>query len=279
MPADRKGHYSQLDGLICRGSGFWAREKLHYIGRYMDIFNGGMKNHWPNRAFVDLMAGPGRCMLDSREEFDGSPLLALKCDPPFTSVVLVESDLNLLDAVRRRTAAYGDRVQIVHGDCNDDGVIETIRTAVPPDSLTLAFADMLGLDVRFETLDRLTKSRKMDLAITFQVGDLVRNVPQVLGGRQESRRLDEFFGASGWCEVVTEARMRGVPIEDALTTYYVERLSTLGYAHVVPLHVLMKNTKNAPLYRLIVAGRHRRAAEFFQKISRIEYSGQRTLLD
>jgi three-Cys-motif partner protein len=78
-------------------SGDWAQEKLHYLGGYMGIFNGGMKNLWPHRTYLDLMAGPGRCVLDdSDEEFDGSPLRALKCEPPFTSVLLVESSPKLL---------------------------------------------------------------------------------------------------------------------------------------------------------------------------------------
>jgi three-Cys-motif partner protein len=63
----------------------------------------------------------------------------------------------------------------------------------------------------------------------------------------------------------------------ALTDFYCEQLRTLGYDYVAPLQRLMRNTINAPLYRLILAGKHPRAAEFFQKISRIEYDGQRGL--
>jgi three-Cys-motif partner protein len=272
---------SPTDGLLSRVSGEWAKEKLHYLGGYMGIVNKAMQRHWPHRAYIDLMAGPGRCILENGDdEFDGSPLRALKCEPPFTSVLLVENAPKLLTALRSRTASYGSRVQIIEGDCNDPDVITNIRETVPGSALALAFVDMLGLDVKFETLKQLTKGRRIDLAITFQVSDLVRNVPQILKGQADGKRLDDFFGTSEWRQVVADAEQRKLPtttIGDALTDFYIARLSTLGYSDVQPLHRLMKNKLNAPLYRLVLAGKHERAADFFSKISKIEYSGQRGL--
>lgn len=247
----------------------------------MGIFNGGMKNLWKNRAFVDLLAGPGRCILKhSGEEFDGSPVRALKCDPPFTTVVLVESDPALFAALEARTAIYAPRVQLVAGDCNDPATIATIRKQIPFRALTLAFADMLGLDVTFESVRRLTSGRRIDLAITFQVSDLVRNVPQVLAGNADGARLDRFFGTGDWRRVVAAAEGGALPtpaIGDALTDFYIQRLATLGYLHVAPLHRLMKNTANAPLYRVVLASKHATGADFFKKIAKYEYSGQRGL--
>lgn len=81
------------DGLIARESGEWAGDKLFYVARYMDIFTGSMKNKWAHRAYIDLMSGPGLCVVPSTgREFDGSPLLALKTKTPFTDVLLVEAD-------------------------------------------------------------------------------------------------------------------------------------------------------------------------------------------
>jgi len=245
----------------------------------MGIVNKAMHKRWSHRPYVDLMAGPGRCILENNnEEFDGSPLRALKCEPPFTSVLLVEYVPRLLGALRVRTADYGSRVQILEGDCNDPAVIKRVREALPVNALTVAFADMLGLDVKFDTLKRLTHGRRIDLAITFQVSDLVRNVPRIIRGDADGRRLDEFFGTPRWRKAVADAeqgRSATSAIGDALTDFYIQRLGTLGYSNVQPLHRLMKNTSNAPLYRLVLAGKHERAAEFFEKISKIEYSGQR----
>jgi three-Cys-motif partner protein len=195
-------------------------------------------------------------------------------------VFLVESAPKLLAALRVSTASYGSRVHILEGDCNDVALIETIRGTVPSNALTLAFVDMLGLDVTFDTLKRLTIRRRIDLAITFQVNDLVRNVPQIIRGQADGGRLDAFFGTPDWRKAVAAAeqgQLATTEISDALTDFYAKRLATLGYSAVAPLHRLMKNTSNAPLYRLVLAGKHERAADFFRKISKIEYSGQRGL--
>ena len=65
---------SIVDGLPARVSGPWAQEKLAYLSKYMSIFNVGMKNKW-RRVYLDLLAGPGRCVEDdSGIEFDGPHL-------------------------------------------------------------------------------------------------------------------------------------------------------------------------------------------------------------
>jgi three-Cys-motif partner protein len=244
----------------------------------MSIFTTSMKAKWDNRIFVDLMAGPGRNIMErGDEEFDGSPLLALKTDPPFTEVILVESEPSLLHALTARTTSF-DRT-IFPGDCNDPAVIAAIRARLTQSwsTLGLAFVDMLGLDVSLRTLEQLTAGQvRLDLAITFQVSDLTRNVPLVMQGRTPGDRLDAFFGDDGeWRQVVASSPLGTAG--QALTDYYCDRLGTIGYGHVAQLHVLMKNSKNAPLYRVILAGKHPLAAEFFKRISKIEYSGQRTL--
>ena len=272
----RKGYSKANDGLLARDSGEWAKEKLYYVRHYMAIFNGGMKKKWADRSFVDLMAGCGRNIIAPGDEFEGSPTLALKADPEFSRVILVEQDDDLLAALRTRVKSFGPRAQILPGDCNDPKVIAKIRSRVPSSSLGLVFVDMLGLDVTFDTLSALTAERNMDLVVTFQVNDLTRNVPLASTGRSSRRRLDAFFGDGGWA-AVAKSVPGGRDLASVLTNYYCQRLATLGYQHTAQLHVLMKNSKNAPLYRLILAGRHERAADFFRKVSKIEYSGQRTM--
>lgn len=76
---------SGSDGNLTMVVGPWAKEKLHYIRRYCDIFNTGMKDKWETRTYVDLFSGPGKCVIEgTEEEIDGSPLIALQCEEPFT---------------------------------------------------------------------------------------------------------------------------------------------------------------------------------------------------
>ena len=184
------------DGLPARVSGAWARDKLYYVERYFTIFNKGMYKKWPRRFYVDLMAGPGRCITAERDEFDGSPLLAVRSEPAFERCIFVESAPTLLDALRIRSEEYLERASILPGDCNDVGTINSIRNALPNSALGIAFVDNLGLDVTFASLDALTNGRKIDLLITLQVSDLTRNADNALDGDQE-QRFDDFFWGGG----------------------------------------------------------------------------------
>jgi three-Cys-motif partner protein len=264
------------DGLPARLSRQYAQEKLYYLQRYLDIVNKAMRKKWPFRAFVDLMAGPGRCVLEEDgTEFDGSPLLALRADPPFTHVALTESSTRLAEALKRRVTSQPSKakIEVIGGDCNDTITIDRIRTFVPPNALAIVFVDMLGADVRYETIASLTRKRKMDLLLTFQVGDLRRNVRDALIKPAEGKRLDLFFGTRDWRTVVPKT---GDPIL-ALTTFYEDRLKTLAYPYVGRSLDVMKNSKNAEQYRLLLASKNARGPEFFEKIAQISFEGNRRL--
>jgi three-Cys-motif partner protein len=170
---------SAVDGLPCRVSGDWAVEKLAYLSKYMAIFNIGMKNRW-QRVYLDLLAGPGRCVVrETNQEFEGSPLRALACEQPFTQTFFVESNERLAAALQHRVAGRGE---VRCGDANDPRVIQDARDLLGHGRLGLAFVDNLGLDVALDSLRELSAERKLDLIITFQVGDLKRNVRDVLVG-------------------------------------------------------------------------------------------------
>ena len=266
---------SKDDALPARVSGAWAREKLAYLARYMTIFNVGMKNKW-ERVYVDLMAGPGRCVEDDTgDEFEGSPLIAVNQKVPFSEIVLIEGQATLAAAVRQRVQA---NALVLEADCNDAAVTKQLRDRLGYGRLGLAFADNLGLDVALATLRTLTEDRKVDLCITFQVGDLKRNLRRALVGDDETR-WTAFFG-EGWRRIAEDATGRNLSAEDTannLLDFYGKQLWEIGYKHVRHSRRVMKNSRNVGLYRLLLAGKHERAAQFFDEISRIEPSGQRGL--
>ncbi len=239
----------------------------------MSIFNGGMKNKW-ERVYIDLMAGPGRCVEDdTAAEFEGSPLLAVNQKVPFTEIVLVEGDANLAAALRQRVQS---KAIVLEGDCNDTAVITQLRDKLGLGRLGLAFADNLGLDVTLATLQMLTENLKVDLCITFQLGDLKRNLHRALTGA-DAGRWTAFFG-EGWRAVAENAERHNLSAEETATVFldfYGQQLAGLGYRHVRHSRRVMKNSRNVGLYRLLLAGKHERAAQFFDEISKIEPGGQR----
>ena len=257
------------DGLPARPSGAWAKEKLFYLAYFMGLFTAGMKNRWLERLFIDLMTGPGLCRIkETSEEFSGSPLLALSTKVPFTKVFLVESDPLLARALQVRVAdsQYRPEPIIRVGDCNDLHVISEIRGHLTRGTLGFAFVDLLGFNVRFDTLRRLTADRPVDLLITMPEMDFTRNAVQAML-RGDDARWTAFFGTNEWKEVVENWVRRekaGEVLKIALMRLYLKQLRTIEYRGLA-LNEPMRSQTGAALYRPLFASKHDRGLDFWRK--------------
>jgi hypothetical protein len=145
--------------------------ELKPIESYTRPLCSGMKKKWAGKLYyVDLFAGPGKCLIrETRGEIDGSPLIALKFN--FAKYFFVESDEKCYRALAARVKIRAPEkekdVDIIPGDCND--MIGKIR--LPPASLGLAFIDPTGVSpLAFETIRKLAENRKVDLIINFHEG-------------------------------------------------------------------------------------------------------------
>jgi three-Cys-motif partner protein len=267
------------DGYPARLSGRWAVEKLDAAHDYLHIVAKAMKTKW-SVSFVDLLAGCGRCIQSNKHEFDGSPLIALKCTPSFASVVLVEQEPTLVAALKARTASYAPSPTIIASDCNDLDTISAIREAVPSNNLGVVFVDNLGLDVTFRTLKRLTYQRRMDLLITFQVSTLRRNAGRAYREAALGSKWDNYFGDPGWRQVIEQFEARKISAPDlgvALGDFYGSQLGTLGYGPPTQLPRPMKNRRNGQLYRVMLFSKHPLGSKLFTAISKSKQ--QPSLLD
>ena len=197
------------DGLLARVSGPWAQDKLETLSQYNRIVLRAVKDKWSGLCYIDLLAGGGRCILKgSKTEFDGSPLLAVKCDDPaFTKVVLVEADARLSKALRTRTAPAGARVTMI---------------------------------------ERVVTGQAMDLVVTFQISDLKRNAGLALKSDKEARRWDRFFGTGEWRKTIADfegKRLQTSDLGNALGDFYGDRLATLGHRVRSQMNRAMSNTR------------------------------------
>lgn len=269
------------DGLATRPSGRWALAKLYYLQRYIYAFNQVTKGK-KRRAFVDLMAGPGRCHLQDQPtyHFEGSPMLAANSIPAFESMLFAEGDPKLAAALRERLTTKGQSPDLViQADCNSVEVIDRAR-AVLDDSLGLVFADTLGLStLQFSTLQHLVKNRRFDLIYTFHVQDVTRNIGQTAESASETARFTASLGSSDWRDAWVQYRQThpATSDADAIEEFFDRRLKSLGYGYVAPLRDVMKNTKGAPLYRLWLASHYSGAPKLWDGISDIDHRGQHRL--
>lgn len=255
------------DGELALKVGRWTKDKLFYIRRYCDIFNTGMKGKWAVRTYIDLFAGPGRCLVEAtKEKIEGSPLVALSCKVPFTHYFFNDIQPDVIDSLKTRAASFSFAVlHYYKKDCNR--VVDELVQDLPAGSLDFCFVDPFNWEISFDSVRKLTAERQMDLAVTFHVGGMKRvahNPPQDL--------LD-FFPDRSWRQEYEKATETGKLKGRVLLDAYERELKNLGYSAIKD-YVLAVNKKNVPLYHLIFASKHPRGAEFWDKIAGRSETGQ-----
>lgn len=276
------------DGLPTRPSGTWAEQKLDYLARYIDVFEISMRGKWQIRNFVDLMAGPGKDRIrGSSKVFLGSPLLALTAKYPFTGYFFVDLDSQNTNALQTRCHAspYNQRVNIYVGDCNKlvNNVVARLKQN-ERNSLNLAFLDPEGFELQWITVAKLASVRRMDLIINYPQGGLNRFVRQAYASTGQTA-IDLFFGGREWRRYYEDwlTKRSKSSLHRLLINHYKGKLKDLGYTQVfagsdaVEDEPLMRNTKSAPLYRLLFASKHDRGYEFWLKVIHRDVHGRTRL--
>jgi three-Cys-motif partner protein len=286
------------DGLVVRASGEWVKEKLFFVKRYIDVFEVAMREkNWRRRIYIDLFAGPGKCIVrDSQEYLLGSPLLALQTRHPFTDYYFVDSDSENVEALRKRanaTSIPNTQIHIISGDANRKvGEIvdeiakfdQTFIRGVLP-CLNLAFLDPEGLELEWESVEALAKMNRMDLIIHYSQNGLTRNVERCFTSSAETV-IDRFFGDRKWRDVYkgTLDMKEIVGVHRALIDYYKSKLCGLGYvvindsSEVVHEPLIRSTQRNAPLYRLLFASKHTLGNKIWNEVTKKDIYGQERLL-
>ena len=178
---------AQDDSLPMRESGEWVAEKLDYLERYIAIFENSMHSKpWRARHYIDLFAGPGKCIVPkTKRVYLGSPLLALTTAHPFTGYFFVDLAADNIAALQQRCAASPD-INHIHfsvGDANQT-VREIIARIWPLTALTCKASGRhsiwlfltLRIDLHWETVSASPQPYRMDLIIHYPQGGLNRSM-------------------------------------------------------------------------------------------------------
>ena len=261
------------DGLPVLVQGPWSEDKLYFVSYFSSLFNGGMKNLWPTRTYVDLFAGPGRCKdRETGTEFAGSPLAALECQTPFTHLFFNDIDKSFVDALtkRQRNLHPQASVEYLNLDCNR--AAQEIARKVPRGALTLAFIDPWNYELEFDSLAHLGQRQATDLIVTFHTTAIKRNA------RQEIAAVDAFLGDRSWRTLYWKSQgdVSRPPTTVLIETFRSHLRSRLGYTQFGdPMSI--RNSVGAPIFYLLFASKHPKGLEFWKKSSARLRSGQRSM--
>jgi three-Cys-motif partner protein len=259
------------DGLLARRSGDWAKRKHHFLRNYCGITTSSMRKKW-KLVYLDVMAGPGICkMKDTGEEFPGSPFVAL--DYEFREFIFIEGDSGLAHALESRVKNHpkAESIQVIPQNWVE--VVNSGRLKFPDDTLVVAFVDPTGISqVPMKAMLKLTNNRRIDLLVTIQYRlGITWNVSQYKRSEHDNTALDQFLDSGEWrnwnCRDDSE-------FAELAINAFSRRIEKEGFRGTQ--HISVPHTN--PLYRFTLFSRHAAAEDFWNKILKIDETGQRELL-
>ena len=277
----------QLPLRACKG--LWTYDKLYYLNAYIDRFIVSMRSKkWRAIHYIDLFSGPGKNSLPDGRIIAGSPLLALSQKQPFDRYFFSDIESANVDALKQRCAlqnTQNPKITFRVGDANEvvKQVVNDIHQVDKPitdkwSSLNLAFLDPEGLELRWETVEKLASCRT-DMIIYYSQMGITREAPREIQ-LQPPSTIDFFFGDTGWRQIYQQ-HQRGEEsfLHRALLDNYKSKLRAFGYKVDDPLsEPMFTNSKNAPMYRLLFVCKNPLGNKFWADITRNLPSGQLRLI-
>jgi len=168
-------------------------------------------------------------------------------------------------------------IRICEGDCN-----QLITTEITPRiryerfNRGLIFLDPFGMDIEWSTVEQIAGTRALEIFVNFPAMALNRTVlpndPFALTEAQ-IERMNRFWGSTEWRGDIYEevpTLFGPVPMKVRRTTgqrlggLFKQRLEELFPCVTEPL--VMTNSKNAPLYCLILASHNETGAKIVRDI-------------
>lgn len=256
------------DGLRLRRVGIWTLEKLAILMLYFHGFTSASAKAGGG-VYVDGLAGPGLAEIRgarARPGFVwGSPLLALRTQPPFAKCILVELNAGNVEALRERARLFGDRAVVRAGDVNRI-LPQLMRDEVHALSPCFCLLDPEGTELSWSTIKAvaLTPKRRLmpELLVLFPSSWLMRLLPRkgLLNPRHEAI-LDSMLPGPGWREIYEQRLRNRIEPSDAKDRYvemYRQGLENLGYrAFSHPIRAPSRPSgRRRERYQLIFATQH-----------------------
>ncbi len=269
--------------------GPWTERKLKclrdYLSAYRTIFTANEKARYFRTWYVDAFAGTGSRttsadlpLLDidddaeAKEYQDGSARIALGLSSPFDQYLFIEKSRKRAGELRRVITSefqqLDNRCEIRTGEAN----AEIRKWCAERDwkkERAVVFLDPYGMQVEWETIQTLASTKGVDLWYLFPgIARLLRHDGKI--DEKWGKRLDILLGTDAWR---TRFFQKGIRADLFGDTENVERTATEaaieGFIHErlaicfgknVGRGLILRNSKNSPLYFLCFAASNERGA-------------------
>jgi len=260
--------------------GYWSEMKLEIIKKYASKYSLIIENQRKNgicleQIYIDAFAGGGfHIAKETREVVQGSPMVALKVEPPFRSLHFVDLDGDKADQLRGLTAGM-PAVHVYHGDCNDILLTQILPHARYDDyKRALCLLDPYGLHLNWQVIKTAGEMGSVEVFLNFPVMDMNRNVlwanPSGVDP-EDVTRMTNFWGDETWKDVAYDSRqdLFGHPEKqsnDVIAKAFQERLRSIAGFRFVPKPLAMKNSVGSIVYYLFFASPNRTGGKIVEEI-------------
>jgi len=255
--------------------GPWTERKLSVVRRYLETYAQALKNQAFERIYIDAFAGSG-ARTDKRRldlplldlpEFasvaKGSTRIALGVEPPFHRYIFIERVAGRASQLSILKSEFPNRnITIVNADAND--AIKDICTRTNWQATRgVAFLDPYGLQVSWDTIVAISRTRALDAWILFPTGMGLNRLLTKRGiiRKEWQSTLDRFLGTPEWRsafyktertpDLFDASRQRSMKTAETekFEIFILSRLRTI-FAVVLDKSVALTNTKGQTMYLL-----------------------------
>ncbi len=282
--------------------GDWTSEKLEtvrkYLVAYTTIFTKNPRAKFLRTIYVDAFAGTGyranarfktnavpltpELIEPDRDAFlKGSTRIALEVEPSFTRYLFIEQNpeyVRELNNLKGEFPKKASQIEVVQEEANN----YLMRWAARTDWKlwrAVVFLDPYGMQVEWSSIEALAKTEAVDLWILFPLAVAVN---RLLTRREPppdewALALTRIFGTDEWREAFYPKQTRLTLFGqeevqekeadfDRIGKFFVRRLQTV-FAGVAQNPLILRNSKNVPLYLLCFASSNPRGAPTAIKIA------------
>ncbi len=282
--------------------GSWTEEKLACLAKYLHacttIFRRNPRARFFTTYYVDAFAGTGKILRSLRDPMQkplfpeiehsdaqgylkGSAARALEVQPGFDRYLFVEADPERCQGLEALKQKYPDRsgvIEVVASDANTYLPIWCKKTDWRR-TRAVVLLDPFGMQVTWPLLEGLARTAAIDLWLLFPLGSavnrlLTRNKPP---DEPWARRITEILGTTAWREAFyhktklqtlfgEEAQEHREADFEAVGAFFLSRLSEI-FAQVADKPLVLRNSRNIPLFLFCFASGNKKAARVAVKIA------------
>jgi three-Cys-motif partner protein len=254
-----------------------TEEKLKLLEKYLTAYVNATKKA-KERYYIDALAGDGKCEIKTpltSKTIDGSPLISIKINPPFSKCFFIEIDKEKVETLSKLLRDFPqDRYEIREGDCNL--VIDEILSKIPLQAPCFAFLDPEGFEVDWLTIKKIAdykrnSTTKIELFILFPYNMAITRLLPLDREKFDEEKANSDFNRilpdNSWLAVYNDrikGRLKSKEMRRRILDIFSNGLKKLGYKFVQSR--LIKSSRGRPIYDMFFATDHKAGADIMEYV-------------